>query len=78
MQGYSKPYRFDRNRNGVVVFIYVREDIPSRELNIHNTSEHIGSILSKLILLKLGGFIVTAITHLASLTNSSLKILKNR
>ena len=49
MQGYSKPYRFDRNRNGVVVFIYVREDIPSRELKIHNTSEHIGSILSKLI-----------------------------
>ena len=36
MQGYSKPYRFDRNRNGCGVFIYVREDIPVRELKIHN------------------------------------------
>ena len=25
MQGYSKPYRFDKNRNGGGVFIYVRE-----------------------------------------------------
>ena len=28
IQGYSKPYRFDRKRNGGSVFIYVREDIP--------------------------------------------------
>ena len=28
IQGYSKPYRLDRNRNGGSVFIYVREDIP--------------------------------------------------
>ena len=32
IQGYSKPYRFDRNRNGGGVFICVCEDIPSREL----------------------------------------------
>ena len=30
MQGYSKPYRFDRNRNGGSVLIYVWEDIPNR------------------------------------------------
>ena len=28
IQGYSKPYRLDRKRNGGSVFIYVREDIP--------------------------------------------------
>ena len=28
IQGYSKPCRFHRNRNGGGVFIYVREDIP--------------------------------------------------
>ena len=44
IQGYSKPYRFDRNRNGGGVFIYVRENIPSRELKIHNTPEDIESI----------------------------------
>ena len=36
IRGYSKPYRFDRNRNGSGVFICVREDILSRELKIHN------------------------------------------
>ena len=41
IQVYSKPYKFDRNRNRDGVFIYVREDIPSRELKIHNTQEHI-------------------------------------
>ena len=43
-QGYLKPYRFDRNRNGGGAFIYVREDIPSRELKIRNTPEDIESI----------------------------------
>ena len=52
MQCYSKPYRFDRNRNGGGVFIYVREDIPSRELKIHNTPEYIESILIKINLIK--------------------------
>ena len=52
MQGYSKPYRFDRNRNGGGVFIYVREDIPSRELKIHNTPEDIESIFIEINLIK--------------------------
>ena len=44
IQGHSKPYRFDRNRNGGGVFIYVPEDTPSRELKIHNTPEAIENI----------------------------------
>ena len=32
IEGYSKPYRRDRNRNGGGILIYVREDIPSKEL----------------------------------------------
>ena len=35
IDGYSEPYRLDRNRNGGGVMIYVREDIPSRLLNKH-------------------------------------------
>ena len=27
IDGYSEPYRFDRNRNGGKVFIYIRENI---------------------------------------------------
>ena len=44
IQDYSKPYSFDRNRNGDGAFIYVQEDIPSRELKIRNTPEDIESI----------------------------------
>ena len=83
IQGYSKPSRFDRNRNGGGVFIYVPEDISSRELhNIYNKPAKLQRILKvflwKLIRLKPGGFIVPAITHLANMTNTSLKILKKR
>ena len=67
MQGYSKPYRFDRNKNGCGVFIYVREDIPGRELKIHNIPKDFSWV---------SGFFVTAINHLASLTNIFLKILE--
>ena len=52
IQGYSKPYSFDRNRNGGVVFICLREDIPSRELKIHNTPEDIEIIFVKINLIK--------------------------
>ena len=78
IQDHSKPYMFDRNRNGGGVFIYVREDIPSRELKIHNTPEYIESIFIEINLIKLCGIFVVAITHLASLTNTSFKILEER
>ena len=32
IDGYSMPYRLDRNRNGGEVIIYVREDIPCKIL----------------------------------------------
>ena len=64
--GYSKPYRFDRNRNGGGVFIHIREDIPRMELKIYNILQMILKVfLSKLIWLKLSGFFVAAISHLA-------------
>ena len=52
IQGYSKPYKFDRNRTGGGVFIYVREDIPSRESKIHNTPEDIEIIFIEVNLIK--------------------------
>ena len=33
INGFAKPYRLDRYRNGRGVIIYIREDIPSKELN---------------------------------------------
>ena len=32
VEGFTMPYRLDRNRNGEGVIIYVREDIPSNIL----------------------------------------------
>ena len=36
MDGFSLPYRLDRNRNGGGVVIFVKEDIPSKLLTKHN------------------------------------------
>ena len=33
--GYSEPYRFDKNRNGGGVVIYIRENIPNKPLAHH-------------------------------------------
>ena len=33
INGFSKPYRRDRDRNGGGIMIYIREDIPSRKLS---------------------------------------------
>ena len=52
IQGYSKPYRFDRNRNGGGVFIYVREDIPNRELKIHDAPKDSESTFIEINLIK--------------------------
>ena len=78
IQGYSKPYRFDRNRNGGGVLIYVREDIPSRESKIYNVPEDIERIFIEINLIKTKCFFVAAITQLASLTNTSSKTLGER
>ena len=40
IDGYSEPYRFDRNRNGGGVLIYIREDIPSKLLADHKFETH--------------------------------------
>ena len=36
IEGFSTPYRLDRDRNGGGILIYVREDIPSRFLTLHD------------------------------------------
>ena len=36
IEGFSVPYRQDRNRHGGGIMIYVREDIPSKILNKHH------------------------------------------
>ena len=61
LDGYSEPYRLDRNREGGGGLIYVREDIPSRLLTKHNFTENLEGLfveinLRKRKLLFFGGY----------------------
>ena len=52
IDGYSEPYRLDRNRDGGGVMIYVREDIPSKLLTKHNFTETIEGLFIEINLRK--------------------------
>ena len=43
LQGFCDPYRFDRNRNGGGIMLYIREGIPSRllEKKLRNNREYL-------------------------------------
>ena len=61
IEGYSEPYRLDRNRDGGGVLIYVREDIPSKLLSKHNFTQYVEGLfveinLRKTKLLLFGGY----------------------
>ena len=48
VEGFTMPYRLDRNRNGGGVIIYVREDIPSNILEKHKLPHDIEGIFIEL------------------------------
>ena len=52
ISGFKKPYRLDRNNNGGGVMIYVRGDIPSKELTKHNFTKNIEAIFVEINLRK--------------------------
>ena len=52
IEGYSPPYRMDRNKNGGGILIYVREDIPSKELTTHFFPDDIEGIFIEINLRK--------------------------
>ena len=37
IEGFDKLYRLDRNRNGGGILIYLRDNIPTRLLNLHSS-----------------------------------------
>ena len=41
MDGFTPPYRMDRNTNGGALALYVREDIPSRQISFKNDDKDI-------------------------------------
>ena len=45
IEGYSKPFRLDRNATGGGVIIFIREDIPTKILQKHTFANDIESIV---------------------------------
>ena len=61
IEGFCKPYRMDRNKFGGGVMIFVREDIPSKQMTNHTIPDDIESLfieinLKKSKFLLLGGY----------------------
>ena len=59
--GFSQPYRHDRNRNGGGVMIFVREELPSRQLIKHKFPNDIEALVIEINIRKtkfllLGGY----------------------
>ena len=52
IEGYWPPFRADRDRNGGGIIIYIRDDIPSRELNDHSSTIHFEGIFFEINLRK--------------------------
>ena len=52
LEGYSKPFRLDRNRNGGGLLVYLREDIPCKEPKLHSFNEDIECIFIEINLTK--------------------------
>ena len=52
IEGYSAPYRLDRNKYGGGILIYVREDISSKQLVKHTFKDDIEGIFVELNLKK--------------------------
>ena len=46
--GYSKPFRFDKNRKGFGVLLYLREDLACRELKSDNLPNDVEGIFIEL------------------------------
>ena len=52
IEGYSKPFRLDKNRNGEGLLVHIREDIPCKKLKSHSFAEDLEDIFIEINLRK--------------------------
>ena len=74
INGFSTPYRLDRNQNGGGIIIYVREDITSKMLTKHKFPDDIEALFVEINFEKASSYFVDYITHLLNLINTFLII----
>ena len=75
MDGFSKPYRFDRNKYGGGVMIYIRDTIPSKILEKHSCPNNIECLFIELNFRKCSGYFVERIIRHLKMMNIILIIL---
>ena len=75
MDGFSKPYRFDRNKYGGGVTIYIRDTIPSKILEKHSCPNNIECLFIELNFRKCSGYFVERIIRHLKMMNIILIIL---
>ena len=75
MDGFSKPYRFDRNKHGGGVMIYIRDTIPSKILEKHSCPNNIECLFIELNFRKCSGYFVERIIRHLKMMNIILIIL---
>ena len=75
MDGFSKPYRFDRNKYGGGVMIYIRYTIPSKILEKHSCPNNIECLFIELNFRKCSGYFVERIIRHLKMMNIILIIL---
>ena len=62
IEGYTKPYMFDRNIRGGGVLVYVRMGIPSKQLKKHKFSKNVEALFLE-INLRRCRFLLAGIYH---------------
>ena len=75
IEGFATPFRLDRNANGGGLLVYVRSDIPSRQLNSFKFSEGVECISFEINLRERNGHYLVFIDHQLNLRIIYLKIL---
>ena len=48
IEGFSKPYRLDRNAQGGGIIVYIRENIPSKQLKKHQFTKNMETLFIEL------------------------------
>ena len=72
IEGFSMPFRFDRNRSGGVVIVYIWGDIPSKQLTKHKLPDDIEGVFDEVNLWKNKWLILAHIALPASQWSISL------
>ena len=73
VEGFTMYYRFDRNRNGRGVILYVRKDIPSKILEKHKLPQDVEGMFVELNFRKIKWLLFGAYNPSPKMTSTILK-----